>query len=150
MDLSAMEGVLIAAAGLCLLFLMGACYRWCKLVKRVGTSRRDMVMARRTNIAVIGSTPPQLRRPADSSYSEELAVRHENPYASAYNVTHPPPQQLPPYSARPPPYEPPPVFPDEPPPSYASISREERRQQRRIRIAATRIETRRINPSANA
>ncbi|PSN36557.1 hypothetical protein C0J52_09126 [Blattella germanica] len=38
-------------------------------------------------------------------------------------------------STLPPPYEPPPVFPDEPPPAYASLAREERRHQQRLRMA---------------
>ncbi|XP_069682216.1 uncharacterized protein [Periplaneta americana] len=42
-------------------------------------------------------------------------------------------------SVQPMPQVPPPVFPDEPPPSYASIAREERRQQRRLRMATQRM-----------
>jgi hypothetical protein len=43
---SAMEVVLIAAAGLCLLFLLAACYRWCALVNRVRASRQDGIVCK--------------------------------------------------------------------------------------------------------
>ncbi|XP_023719148.1 uncharacterized protein LOC111870817 [Cryptotermes secundus] len=145
MDLSAMRVVLIAAAGLCLFILLAACYRWCSLVNRNRASGEDSIISRRTSIAVIGSTPPQTRRSSGSTYSEE--VGHDT---VLYESVYPLPQQLPPYSMRPPPYKPPPVFPDEPPPSYASIAREERRQQRRVRMAATRMQTRRTTPSTSA
>lgn len=134
-----MQVVLIAAAGLCLLLLLSACYRWCALIKRVRESGQENIVSRRTNISMIGTTPPQPRRSVGSTYSEE--VGSEIFYDSAYPLS----QQLPPYTIRPPPYEIPPVFPDEPPPSYASIAREERRQQHRIRIATTRIERLRTN-----
>jgi hypothetical protein len=44
-----MEGVLIAAAGLCLLFLLAACYRWCAVFKRVRASRQDMIMGKHSH-----------------------------------------------------------------------------------------------------
>lgn len=145
MDSSALQVVLIAAAALCLLFLLAACYRWCSLVNRVRAVRQDNIVSRRASITVIGTTPPQTRRSSGSSHSEE--VGHDVLF---YESVYPVPQQLPLYTIRPPPYEPPPVFPDEPPPFYASIAREERRQQRRIRLAGTRMQTRRTNPATNA
>jgi hypothetical protein len=128
-----MDVVLIATGSLCLLLLLTACYRWCKLINRDAESRQENT-ACPTSIAVVGTAPYQPRRSVGNAYSEEAGSGIF--YDSAYPHSH----QLPPYTIRPPPYEPPPVFPDEPPPSYASVAREERRQHQRIRIASSRTE----------
>jgi len=133
-----MQVVLVATAGFCLLLLLSACYRWCKHINRVRESRQENTVSHHTAIAVVGTTPSQPRRSGGNDCSE---VRSETFYDSAYPLSH----QLPPYTIRPPPYEIPPVFHDEPPPSYASIAREERGQQQRIRVATTRTEELRTN-----
>lgn len=134
-----MHVVLIATAGLCLLLLLSACYRWCKLIHRVRESLQETTVPHCTAIAVVDTTPSQPRRSVGSAHSEEAGS--EIFYDLAYPLSH----QLPPYTIRPPPYEIPPVFPDEPPPSYASIAREERRQQQRSRIATSTTEELRTN-----
>lgn len=131
---SPMDVVLIVTGGLCLLLVLAACYRWCKIVKRDSESRQENTASHPTSIAVVGIAPYQPRRSVGNAHSEE--GRSDIFYDSAYPLSH----QLPPYTIRPPPYEPPPVFPDEPPPSYASIAREERRQQQRLRISTSRTE----------
>jgi hypothetical protein len=56
-----MEIVLIAAAGLCLLFLLAACYRWCALVNRVRASRQDGIVCKFRKQQITATALPNCR-----------------------------------------------------------------------------------------